>query len=69
MIAAVQSNKRPTSHVMRVAKFERFFRIAAGLDVDKEDLKRYSDCINQKIYDLLVIGLFLNLALARPGRR
>jgi hypothetical protein len=26
MIAAVQSNKRPTSHVMSVAKFERFFR-------------------------------------------
>ena len=69
MIAAVQSKKKPTSHVMSVAKFERFFRIAAGLDVDKEDLKRYSDCINQKIYDLLVIGLFLNLALARPGRR
>jgi hypothetical protein len=54
MIAAVQSNKRPTSHVMRVAKFERFFRIAAGLDVDKQDLKRYSDFINQKVYDLLL---------------
>jgi hypothetical protein len=33
MIAAVQSNKRPSSHVMSVAKFEQFFRIAAGLDV------------------------------------
>jgi hypothetical protein len=54
MIAAVQSNKRPTSHVMRVAKFERFFRIAAGLDVDKQDLKRYSDFTNQKVYDLLL---------------
>ena len=54
MIAAVQSNKRPSSHVMSVAKFERFFRIAAGLDVDKQDLKRYSDFINHKIYDLLV---------------
>jgi hypothetical protein len=54
MIAAVQSNKRPTSHVMSVAKFERFFRIAAGLDVDKQDLKRYSDFINQKVYDLLL---------------
>jgi hypothetical protein len=54
MVAAAQSNKRPTSHVMSVAKFERFFRIAAGLDVDKQDLKRYSDFINHKIYDLLL---------------
>jgi Domain of unknown function (DUF1931) len=54
MIAAVQSSKSPTSHVMSVAKFERFFRIAAGLDVDKQDLKRYSDFINRKLYDLLV---------------
>jgi hypothetical protein len=37
-----------------VEKFERFFRIAAGLDIDKQDLKRYSDFINQKVYDLLV---------------
>ena len=54
MIAAVQSSKSPTSHVMSVAKFERFFRIAAGLDVDKQDLKRYSDFINRKVYHLLV---------------
>jgi hypothetical protein len=54
MIAAVQSSKSPTSHVMSVAKFERFFRITAGLDVDKQDLKRYSDFINRKVYDLLV---------------
>ena len=33
MIAAVQSSKSPTSHVMSVAKFERFFRIAAGLEL------------------------------------
>jgi hypothetical protein len=39
---------------MSVAKFERFFRIAAGLDVDKQDLKHYSDFINRKLYDLLV---------------
>jgi hypothetical protein len=54
MIAAVQSNTTPTSHLMSVAKFERFFRIAAGLDVDKQDLKRYSDFVNQKVYDLLL---------------
>jgi histone H3/H4 len=54
MIAAVQSNKPPATHVMSVAKFERFFRLAASLNVDKQDLKRYSDFINQKIYDLLL---------------
>jgi hypothetical protein len=40
--------------VMAIAKFERFFRLAAGLDVDKSDLKRYSEFVNDKIYDLLL---------------
>jgi hypothetical protein len=40
--------------LMAVAKFERFFRMAASLDVDKSDLKRYSDFVNRKIYDLLL---------------
>jgi hypothetical protein len=42
--------------VMSVSKFERFFRAAAGLDVDKNDLERYSDFVNRKIYDLLLRG-------------
>jgi len=42
--------------VFGMAKFERFFRIAAGLDIDHEDLKRYNDFVNQKIYDLLIRG-------------
>src|SRR6267143_1126612 len=42
--------------VMNINKFERFFRVAAGLDVDKNDLKRYSDFVNQKTYDLLIRG-------------
>ena len=54
MIAAVQSNQPPTRHVISVTKFERFFRIVVSLDVDKQDLKRYSDFINQKLYDLLL---------------
>jgi Domain of unknown function (DUF1931) len=41
---------------MSIAKFERFFRVTAGMDVDKSDLKRYSDFVNQKIYDLLLRG-------------
>jgi len=39
-----------------VAKFERLFRTAARLDVDKQDLRRYSDFINHKVYDLLLRG-------------
>jgi Domain of unknown function (DUF1931) len=42
--------------VAHVAKFERFFRVAAGLDVDKSDLRRYSDFIDRKINHLLVAG-------------
>ena len=42
--------------VMGVPKFERFFREAASLDVDKDDIKRYSDFVNEEIYDLLLIG-------------
>lgn len=42
--------------VFGVAKFERFFRAAAELDVDKSDLKRYSDFVERKLYDLLLMG-------------
>lgn len=54
MIAAVQWNMPPTGHIMSVAKFERFFRTVASLDVDKQDLKRYSDLISQNLHDLLL---------------
>ena len=42
--------------VMGVAKFERFFRSAAGVTVDKDDLKRYSAFVNSKVHDLLLMG-------------
>ena len=42
--------------LMGISRFKRFFRAAAGLDVDKDDLRRYSDFINRKVYDLLLIG-------------
>jgi hypothetical protein len=42
--------------LMAVPKFERFFRAAAGLDVDKSDVKRYSDFVNQKLFRLLLGG-------------
>jgi hypothetical protein len=42
--------------VMAVPKFERFFRVAAELDVDKNDIKRYNDFITGKLADMLIIG-------------
>jgi hypothetical protein len=42
--------------VMNVAKFERFFREAASVDVDKGDLRRYNDFVDKEIYDLLLRG-------------
>lgn len=51
--------------VTSVAKFERFFRVAAGLDIDKADLKRYSDFVHQKVHDLLIRGV----ANAKANRR
>jgi hypothetical protein len=54
MIAATTSNNKLGSHVMSVGKFERFFRMAGGLEIDKQDLKRYSDFVNHKVYDLLL---------------
>ncbi len=42
--------------MMGVTKFERFFRLAASIDVDKDDLKRYQEFVYQKLYDLLLMG-------------
>ena len=42
--------------VMGTVKFQRFFRAAAGLQVDRNDLKRYTDFIDDKIYDVILIG-------------
>jgi hypothetical protein len=42
--------------VMGFTKFERFFRAAGGVSVDRDDIKRYLDFVNDAIYDLLLIG-------------
>jgi hypothetical protein len=42
--------------LMSIDKFERFFRAAGSLDIDKEDLRRYEEFINHKVYDLLLRG-------------
>jgi len=42
------------TRVFGIPKFERFFRAAASLDVDKKDLKRHEEFVNRKVLDLLV---------------
>ena len=42
--------------VMGATRFERFFRVAASLDVDKSDLKRYDEFLDNKVYDLFVVA-------------
>jgi hypothetical protein len=42
--------------VAGVPEFERFFREAASLRVDKDDLKRYAGFLDRKVSDLLLRG-------------
>jgi hypothetical protein len=42
--------------VTSVSKFEQFFREAAGLDVDKNDLKRHDDFVDERLYALMLRG-------------
>lgn len=51
--------------VMGFAKFERLFRAAGGVAVDRDDVKRYLDFVNDAIYDLLVTGRATAKANAR----
>lgn len=41
---------------MGYTRFERFFRAAGGVDVGRNDMKRYLDFVNRIIYDLLIAG-------------
>lgn len=42
--------------VMAVPRFQRLFRLAAGIDVDKNDLKRYREFVDRELDDLLVVA-------------
>jgi hypothetical protein len=42
--------------VMGFTRFERFFRAASGVNVDRDDVRRYFDFVNDAIYDLMVMG-------------
>jgi hypothetical protein len=51
--------------VMGSTKFERFFREAGQVRVDRDDVKRYLDFVNDVIYDMLLMGQ----ATAKPNAR
>lgn len=51
--------------LMAIPKFERLFRSAASLDVDKEDLRRVDDFFNHEIEDLLIRAVATAKANAR----
>jgi hypothetical protein len=42
--------------VMAASTFERFFKEAAGLDVDKRDARRYVDFLNTKAAEMLTVA-------------
>jgi hypothetical protein len=50
---------------MGFKKFERLFRAAAGVSVDRDDMRAYLDFGNDAIYDLLVIAQATAKANAR----
>jgi len=52
----VPFNVKPYKRVQGIHQIEHFFRVAAGLEIDKEDIKHYSDFIDQKLKDLLLIA-------------
>ena len=51
--------------VMGFTKFERFFRAAGGVTVERDDVKRYLEFVNDAIYDLLLMGQATAKANAR----
>jgi hypothetical protein len=42
--------------VMGLVKFQQFFRAAGDVSVDRDDVKRYLDFVNDALYDLLLMG-------------
>ncbi len=51
--------------VMAVKQFEKLFREAASLDIDKNDIKRLEDFVNQRVHSLLVRGVGIAKANGR----
>jgi Domain of unknown function (DUF1931) len=42
--------------LMAIPRYERFFRSVAEIDVDKDDLKRFSDFVFEQVYDMLIMA-------------
>ena len=42
--------------VMGLTKFKRFFRRAGEVDVDRNDVERYLDFVNDAIHDMLLLA-------------
>jgi len=49
-------NVKPYKHVEGTHQIEHFFRAVAGLDIDKEDIKRYYNFVEQKMRDMLLMA-------------
>ena len=49
-------NLKRYKRVQGTHQIERFFRVAAGLDLDKEDIRRYYDFVDEKVSDLLLMA-------------
>src|ERR1700730_6080694 len=49
-------NVKPYKRVRGIHQIERFFRVAASLEIDKEDIRRYYEFVDQKVEDLLLIA-------------
>ncbi|MFZ0680151.1 DUF1931 family protein [Candidatus Binatus sp.] len=52
----VVRNLNPYKRVGGIVKIEHFFRVAASVDIDKADVKRYYDFVDHKVSDLLLMG-------------
>ena len=52
--------------VMGITQFQSLFRQAASLDIDKSDLKRLDDFVNERLHDLLLLAQTKAKANGRP---
>ncbi|HEC09479.1 MAG TPA: DUF1931 family protein, partial [Acidimicrobiales bacterium] len=52
--------------VMGVTQFQRLFREAASIDLDKDDIKRLDDFVTARLHDLLLMAQRLAKANGRP---
>jgi hypothetical protein len=55
-MAKVVRNLNPYKRVGGIHQIEHLFRVAAGVDIDKSDVKRYYAFVDHKVSDLLLIG-------------